>query len=309
MSDFRISAFYHFAALDDFAALKAPLAALACRKGVRGSILLAAEGVNGTIAGTDEGVDVVLAHMRADPRLAGLKDKSSRAGRMPFKRLKVRLKREIVSLGVEGIDPVEKVGTYVAPEDWNDLLRDPDVVLVDTRNDYEIAFGTFEGAMSPETRSFRSFPEWVRTAPAMANKPKVAMFCTGGIRCEKASSWFLDQGFEAVYQLDGGIISYLEQVAPGDNRWQGECFVFDQRVSVDADLAEGSYEQCFACRRPLSADDLDSPDYRVGVSCPHCIDEHTPEQLAAFRERRRQVELAERRGRRHVGASIEEQRS
>ncbi|WP_084650257.1 rhodanese-related sulfurtransferase [Stappia stellulata] len=236
MSDFRVSAFYHFAALDDFAALKAPIAALACGAGVRGSVLLAAEGVNGTIAGTDEGVEAVLSHLRADPRLAGLQDKSSRAERMPFKRLKVRLKREIVSLGVDGIDPVEKVGTYVAPEDWNALLQDPDVVLVDTRNDYEIAFGTFEGAVSPETRSFRSFPEWVKTAPAMANKPRVAMFCTGGIRCEKATSLLLEEGFGEVYHLDGGILNYLERVPREESLWRGDCFVFDERIAVDHDL-------------------------------------------------------------------------
>ncbi|SDU25926.1 rhodanese-related sulfurtransferase [Stappia sp. ES.058] len=250
MADYRISAFYHFAALDDFAELKAPLAALACGAGVRGSILLAAEGVNGTIAGTEDGVAAVLDHLRADPRLSDLQEKTSRAQRMPFKRLKVRLKREIVSLGVEGIDPVGKVGTYVAPEDWNALLQDPDVVLIDTRNDYEVAFGTFEGAVSPQTRSFRSFPDWVRSAPAMADKPKVAMFCTGGIRCEKATSLLLEQGFGEVYHLDGGILNYLEQVPREDSLWRGDCFVFDERIAVDHDLAptwgEGAPEEAHA---------------------------------------------------------------
>lgn len=235
-SDLRVSAFYLFAPLDDFEALRAPLLAVAEDAGVRGSILLAAEGVNGTIAGSDDGVEAVLAHLRKDPRLSALSEKNARAARMPFGRLKVRLKREIVSLGVESVDPRRRVGAYVDPQDWNELISDPDVVVVDTRNDYEIAFGTFEGAVSPETRTFRSFPEWVRGQREAGQGKKIAMFCTGGIRCEKATSFLLDEGFEDVYHLDGGILNYLEKVPREKSLWRGDCFVFDERVAVDHEL-------------------------------------------------------------------------
>ncbi|WP_428697770.1 rhodanese-related sulfurtransferase [Stappia sp.] len=233
MTDFRISAFFHFAPLDDYTAMREPLLAVAREAGIRGSILLAGEGVNGTIAGTQAGVERVLAHLRADPRLAGLVEKASFAGRMPFGRLKVRLKKEIVSLGVAGIDPRKAVGTYVAPADWNALISDPDVVVLDTRNDYEIAFGSFEGAISPDTRTFRSFPDWVRKARADGDGRKVAMFCTGGIRCEKASALLLSEGFGEVFHLEGGILNYLEKVPEAESLWQGACFVFDERVAVD----------------------------------------------------------------------------
>lgn len=237
MSDVRISAFYHFTPLEDHEGLRLPLLDLCRAEGVRGSILLASEGVNGTIAGPEAGIAAVLALLRSDPRLADLAEKASHADRMPFRRMKVRLKREIVSLGVEGIDPRRVVGTYVPPADWNALIADPDVVLIDTRNDYEVAFGTFEGAVSPETRSFRSFPEWVRSARQVANKPKVAMFCTGGIRCEKASALLLEEGFGEVYHLEGGILNYLEKVPREESLWRGDCFVFDERIAVDHDLA------------------------------------------------------------------------
>lgn len=236
MTRFRISAFYHFAPLDDFAEMRAPLLRVAQEAGIRGSVLLAGEGVNGTIAGTQDGVERVLAHLRADPRLAGLVEKASFAERLPFGRLKVRLKKEIVSLGVAGIDPRKAVGTYVAPEEWNALISDPDVVVLDTRNDYEIAFGSFEGAVSPDTRTFRSFPDWVRKARADGDGRKVAMFCTGGIRCEKASALLLSEGFGEVFHLEGGILNYLEKVPEAESLWQGECFVFDERVAVDHSL-------------------------------------------------------------------------
>ena len=234
MTDIRISAFYHFAPLPDYEALRQPLLDVAGAAGVRGSILLASEGVNGTIAGPEAGIAQVLAWLRADPRLAALEEKASWADRIPFARLKVRLKREIVSLGVEGIDPTREVGTYVAPQDWNDLISDPDVLVIDTRNDYEVAFGTFEGASSPDTRSFRAFPEWLRQQREEACAPrKVAMFCTGGIRCEKASALLLSEGFEEVYHLKGGILNYLEKVPQEESLWRGDCFVFDERIAVD----------------------------------------------------------------------------
>ena len=233
MTDFRISAFYHFAPLDDFAAMREPLLRVAQEAGIRGSILLASEGVNGTIAGSQAGVERVLAHLRADPRLSALVEKASFAERMPFGRLKVRLKKEIVSLGVAGIDPRKAVGTYVAPEEWNALISDPDVVVLDTRNDYEIAFGSFEGAVSPDTRTFRSFPDWVRQARADGDGRKVAMFCTGGIRCEKASALLLSEGFEEVFHLEDGILNYLEKVPEAESLWNGACFVFDERIAVD----------------------------------------------------------------------------
>ncbi|MAA97461.1 MAG: hypothetical protein CMN87_18495 [Stappia sp.] len=255
-STLRVSAFYLFVPLDDFQAMRDPLLAVAEAARVRGSILLAAEGVNGTIAGSDDGVETVLAHLRRDRRLADLSEKNARAERMPFGRLKVRLKREIVSLGVESVDPRRRVGAYVAPQDWNALISDPDVVVVDTRNDYEIAFGSFEGALSPETRTFRSFPEWVRGQREAGRAKKVAMFCTGGIRCEKATSFLLDEGFEDVYHLDGGILNYLEKVPREESLWHGDCFVFDERVAVDHDLratwGEGAPEEA----REVLPDDL-----------------------------------------------------
>ena len=236
MTDIRISAFYHFASLPDFEALRQPLLETAEAAGIRGSILLASEGVNGTIAGSEEGVAQVLAWLRSDCRLSGLQEKASWAERLPFARLKVRLKREIVSLGVAGIDPTREVGTYVPPQDWNALISDPDVLVIDTRNDYEVAFGTFEGACSPDTRSFRAFPEWLRQAGGTSAPRKVAMFCTGGIRCEKASALLLSEGFEEVYHLEGGILNYLEKVPQAESLWRGDCFVFDERIAVDHDL-------------------------------------------------------------------------
>ncbi len=232
-----IAALYKFCPLPDYQELREPLLAFARANGVKGSLLLADEGVNGTISGDDEGIMAVLDWLRKDERLADLVYKTSRAQRQPFYRMKVRLKTEIVRLGVPGIDPLKTVGTYVPPEEWNDLISDPDVVVVDTRNDYEFAFGTFEGAIQPETRTFRQFPKWVNESTALANKPKVAMFCTGGIRCEKATSLLLEQGFSEVYHLEGGILNYLEKVPVEESKWRGECFVFDDRVAVDHALA------------------------------------------------------------------------
>ncbi|MBG6209623.1 UPF0176 protein [Labrenzia sp. EL_126] len=236
MNDFLVAALYLFTPLDDFEEMRDPLKAFCVEHDVRGSLLLAAEGINGTICGPESEVQAVLAHLRADPRLEGLKHKEAWTHRHVFKRMKVRLKQEIVRLAVDGIDPNEIVGEYVKPEDWNDLISEPDVVVIDTRNDYEFAFGTFENALNPETQSFREFPDWVHEQENLKKKPKVAMFCTGGIRCEKATAWMLKNGFDEVYHLEGGILNYLEKVPEDQSLWKGECFVFDDRVSVDHQL-------------------------------------------------------------------------
>ncbi|MTI45343.1 UPF0176 protein [Roseibium hamelinense] len=233
MTDYLIAALYKFTPLEDFEAMRDPLKAFCAARDVRGSLLLASEGINGTICGPEISVREVLAHLRSDPRLADLAHKESWSHRHVYKRIKVRLKQEIVRLAVDDIDPNEIVGTYVKPEDWNALIEDPDVVVIDIRNDYEFAFGTFERAMNPETQSFREFPDWVDHSETLKKKPKVAMFCTGGIRCEKATAWMLKNGFEDVYHLEGGILNYLEKVPEEKSLWKGECFVFDDRVSVD----------------------------------------------------------------------------
>jgi UPF0176 protein len=287
--DFLVAALYRFVSLPDFADLQEPIRNLCEARGVRGTILLAPEGINGTIAGTEPDLRAVLAELNRMEPFRGLEHKESRTGRMPFPRLKVRLKKEIVSLGVPDIDPTSLTGEYVDPADWNALLDDPDLVLIDTRNDYEVALGTFERAVNPQTGSFRQFPEWVRESELLKEKPKVAMFCTGGIRCEKAAALLRRQGFEEVYQLKGGILKYLETVPPDESRWNGECFVFDERVSVAEGLVPGSYRLCRACRMPIGEADMASPDYREGISCPHCIDKHTDADRARFAERQRQM--------------------
>ncbi|MCX7556894.1 rhodanese-related sulfurtransferase [Xanthomonadaceae bacterium JHOS43] len=297
------AAFYHFATLPDFADKRAPLLALCEQHNVYGTVLLAAEGVNGTIAGEPGGVRAVLQFLRSDPRLASLEHKESPAARQPFHRMKVRLKREIVTLGVPELDPASQAGTYVEPSDWNALIADPDVVLVDTRNDYEVAIGTFPGALNPATQTFREFPEWLEQHPELRGK-KVAMFCTGGIRCEKSTALLRSRGFDAVYHLKGGILKYLETVPAEENRWQGECFVFDERVSVGHGLAPGSHTLCRSCRHPLSAEDRASPLFEEGVSCARCHHTLDDERRAALAERQRQSVLAEQRGQRHVGARV-----
>lgn len=275
-----------------------------CRaNGIRGSILLATEGINGTVAGPADGIAATLRYLRNDPRLSDLEHKESfvPTDHETFYRMKVRLKKEIVTMGVPAVDPTKGVGTYVEPEEWNALLADPEVLLIDTRNDYEVGIGTFQGAIDPKLKSFREFPEFVRKNLDPAVHRKVAMFCTGGIRCEKASSYLLHEGFEEVYHLKGGILKYLEEVPEEQSSWKGECYVFDNRVAVDHGLAPGSYELCFACRRPVSREDMQSPHYRYGVSCHRCIDEYTDEDRARFAERMRQIELAEMRKLRHIG--------
>jgi UPF0176 protein len=300
MTDFLTAAFYKFVELPDFAELKAPLLACCEANDVKGIILLATEGINSTIAGPAAGVQAVLAYLRRDPRLADLQHKEAWSAKSPFYRMKVRLKREIVTMGVPGISPTQMAGTYVKPEDWNALLADPDVVVIDTRNDYEVGIGTFAGALNPDIKSFAMLPQWVQQAPALhpasGNKPKVAMFCTGGIRCEKSTAFMRSQGFDEVYHLEGGILKYLESVPESQSRWQGQCFVFDERVSVGHGLVPGPHGLCRACRQPLDDADLASPLFEAGVSCPKCHATTRETQKNSARERQRQWELAKAKG-------------
>lgn len=304
MTQFLTAAFYKFVALPDFADLKKPLLTACHQHQVRGTILLAAEGINGTIAGSDAGVRMVLAMLRADKRLADLQHKEAIATTSPFYRMKVRLKREIVTLGVPGVDPNLMVGTYVKPQDWNRLIDDPDVLVVDVRNEYEIAIGSFAGAINPHTASFSDFPAWVNTDERLKSKPKVAMYCTGGIRCEKSTSYLRAQGFNEVFHLEGGILKYLETVPESESRWQGDCFVFDERVSVGHGLRHGQHEFCRACRHPLAAKDKLSEHYVEGISCSQCYAARTAEQKSAAAERQKQVALAERRKTTHIGSPM-----
>lgn len=298
-----IASLYKFVTLEDFRTLREPLLQACLGAGTRGTLLLAPEGINGTLAGTRQAIDEVLAYLRRDPRLADIVPREAHDTRQPFHRMKVKLKREIVTMGVPGVEPRRRVGTYVTPRDWNALLDDPEVLLIDTRNDYECGIGSFRGALDPQTTNFREFPEFVRNHLDPRRHRKVAMFCTGGIRCEKASAYMLEQGFEEVYHLQGGILRYLEEVPEAESRWRGECFVFDDRVAVNHRLERGRYDQCYGCRRPITAQDKRSPDYEKGVCCPYCKHSQTPDQKARFRERQRQMELAARRGTVHVGAA------
>ena len=296
-----VAALYHFARLPRFESLREPLQALCEAEGVRGTLLLAAEGINGTIAGPDAGIAAVLAHLRAQPEFAALEHKESRASKMPFLRMKVRLKKEIVTMGVEDIDPNRIVGTYVEPKDWNALITDPDTIVIDTRNDYETAIGIFKDAVDPKTKTFREFPGWVKANDGLHNKPKIAMYCTGGIRCEKATAFMKQQGFDEVYHLKGGILKYLEEIPAEESLWEGACFVFDERVSVTHGLAEGDHALCHACRNPLTPEDRQSPLFEEGVSCPHCHGTRSEDDKARYRERQRQIRLAAARGSRHIG--------
>ena len=298
MSAFVVAALYKFVDLPDYADLRAPLRAIMDAHKVKGTLLLAREGVNGTIAGSRDGIDAVLAHLRSDPRLADLEHKESYCDAQPFLRAKVRLKKEIVTLGVPGVDPNARVGTYIDPKDWNALIADPDVILIDTRNDYEVAIGTFEGAIDPKTASFGEFPEYVRANLDPRTHKKVAMFCTGGIRCEKASSFMLQEGFEEVFHLKGGILKYLEQQPEQDSLWRGECFVFDHRIAVGHGLAPSNLEECYGCRTPLQPGDKDSPMYEAGVTCPRCFETKSEAYKKSARERNRQLKLARERGER-----------
>ena len=298
-----VAALYRFARLDAFETLRAPLATFCCGRGIKGTLLLAHEGINGTVAGSEAAIAELIDHIEAIDGLAGLEVKYSGAAEMPFHRMKVRLKREIVTMGVENIDPATSAGTYVAPADWNALISAPDTIVIDTRNAYEVSIGTFKGAVDPDTASFREFPAWVEAHRAELEGRKVAMFCTGGIRCEKATAYVRSLGFEDVFHLKGGILKYLEEVPAEQSLWQGECFVFDERVSVSHGLAEGEAELCRACRHPLTTGDLASPHYAAGISCPHCFDARTDGDRQRYAERQRQVELAEARGKGpHIGS-------
>jgi UPF0176 protein len=299
---FLVAALYLFVSFPRFAEFREPLQAICNANGVKGTLLLAHEGINGTIAGSDEGIAAVLAYLRAQPEFARLEHKESRASSMPFLRMKVRLKKEIVSMGVENIDPNRAVGTYVEPKDWNTLIADPETLVIDTRNDYEIAIGVFRGAVDPKTKTFREFPDWVRNNTGLHNKPKIAMYCTGGIRCEKATAFMKEQGFEEVYHLKGGILKYLEEIPPEESLWDGACFVFDERVSVTHGLQEGVHTLCHACRQPLTPEDLLSPLHEEGVACVHCHDSRTDEDRERYRERQRQIALAKKCGERHLGS-------
>ena len=284
-----VATFYKFVKLPDFAQMQAPLLAYCQAQGIRGTILLAAEGINGTIAGCRQAIDSVLSFLRSDPRLIDLEHKESHADSPPFDRLKVRLKKEIVTLGLPEIDPSDRVGTYVSPQEWNALISDPEVTLIDARNDYEVSIGTFKGAQNPKTASFRQFPDYVRTHLDPTKHKKVAMFCTGGIRCEKATSLMMAQGFQEVYHLQGGILKYLEEVPPEESLWQGECFVFDQRVAVEHGLEAGTHEMCRSCGHPIAESDKTSPHYQEGISCPHCFDSLTQEKRARQEARQQQM--------------------
>ena len=298
-----IAALYHFTPFPDPAALRGPLQAACDQHGIRGSLLLAKEGINGTIAGTRAGIDAILKVIRALPGCADLEHKESCASDEPFLRMKVKLKREIVTMGQPDVDPTVNVGNYVAAEDWNDLISQDDVVVIDTRNDYECAIGTFEGAIDPKTASFSEFPAWWEKNKDRFHNKRVAMFCTGGIRCEKSTNYLLNEGVTDVFHLKGGILKYLEEVPAEQSKWDGECFVFDSRVSVGHGLAEGPYHLCYACRRPISDADMKRAEFEKGVSCHQCIDEHDEDRRERFRERQKQVRLAEERGERHIGAA------
>ena len=296
-----IAALYQFARFESPAALQGPLKSLGRAQGIFGTLLLAREGINGTIAGPKPGIDAMIAHIRALPGCADLAPKYSTAAAQPFTRFKVRLKAEIVTMGQPDVDPLASTGQYVTPADWNALISQPDVVVIDTRNDYEVEIGTFEGAVDPHTASFREFPAWWEKNKDRFHNKRVAMFCTGGIRCEKSTNFLRGQGVEDVYHLQGGILKYLEEVPTEDSRWQGNCFVFDGRVSVGHGLVEGPHALCHACRRPLLPEDTKRPEYEAGVSCHRCLAETTPERREGFRERQKQMALARARGEAHLG--------
>lgn len=301
MSQITVCAMYKFVTLSDFEALRAPLLQTMEDNGIKGTLLLAEEGINGTVSGSQQSVETLLSWLNNDQRLNPMSYKMSYDDEQPFHRTKVKLKKEIVTLGIDGIDPKQSVGTYVKPQDWNALISDPDVVVIDTRNDYEIEIGTFKHAIDPKTKSFRELPDYVADNLDPAKHKKVAMFCTGGIRCEKSTAFMKQQGFEEVFHLEGGILKYLEDVEQKDSLWEGDCFVFDNRVAVNHDLEKSHYDQCYACRLPITEQDKQSELFEQGVSCPKCHGTHSEAQIARFREREKQVQLAKERDEEHVG--------
>ena len=303
------TAMNHFVSLPHFKTLREPLLNFCVSQGIKGTILLADEGINGTVAGPEKSILELLDYLKKDRLFEGnfkdLGHKESWSDRHPFYRMKVKLKKEIVTLGVPGVSPTKMVGQYVKPQDWNAIISDPEVVLIDTRNDYEYAIGSFKNAINPKTNTFREFPGFVKTHFGPKKHKKVAMFCTGGIRCEKASSYVMSEGFDEVYHLEGGILKYLEEINPAESLWQGECFVFDQRVAIKHGLEVGEYDQCYACRYPLSTKEMQSDKYMAGISCPYCYNSHTPQKLKSLTERQKQVILAKQRGINHIGPTIE----
>ena len=302
MSTTVVCALYKFVTLENYESMRQPLLDVMLANEIKGTLLLALEGINGTVSGSQSAIDTLLKWLNDDPRLAPISFKTSLHEDQPFYRTKVKLKKEIVTMGVEGIDPRKTVGTYVKPKDWNALISDPDVLLIDTRNDYEIEIGTFKNAVNPNTESFREFPQYVKDNLDPAKHKKVAMFCTGGIRCEKSTAFMKEQGFDEVYHLEGGILQYLEDVPKDDTMWEGDCFVFDNRVAVNHDLEKSIYDQCYACRLPITEEDKQSELFEAGVSCPKCHGTHSEEQITRFREREKQVQLAQQRNEAHVGS-------
>ncbi|MDA9283117.1 rhodanese-related sulfurtransferase [Amylibacter sp.] len=301
MTKVIVAALYHFTKFSDYKKLQDPLRKICNSEGIKGSLLIAYEGINGTISGSRSGIDAVLKHIRSMPGCSNLEHKESFASEIPFKRMKVKLKKEIVTMGQPHIDPTLNVGNYIEPSDWNNLISQNDVILIDTRNDYEVAIGSFDGAIDPETKSFGEFPEWWEENRSKYQDKRVAMFCTGGIRCEKSTNFLLNEGVKDVYHLKGGILKYLEEVPEKNSKWNGECFVFDSRVSVKHGLEEGIYNLCYACRMPLAPDDFKKEEFEKGVSCHLCIDSNDDERKERFRERQYQVELADKRGKHHIG--------
>jgi len=312
MSNYLVTAFYHFAKNEQYVELQQPLLKFCQKQQLKGTILLATEGINGTISGEKESIALFHDYIKNNDLFNGLftnlEHKESWSKENPFYRMKVRLKKEIVALGVNGVSPTKKVGQYVKPEDWNELISDPDTIIIDTRNDYEVDIGTFKNAINPNTKTFREFPEYVDKNLDPAKHKKIAMFCTGGIRCEKATSLMLEKGFNEVYHLQGGVLKYLEKVPEKDSLWDGECFVFDQRVAVKHNLIEGDYDQCYACRHPLSPDEMKSKDYKPGISCPYCIDQLSLKKKHGLKERQHQIELARLRGELHIGKVMSKQK-
>jgi len=306
MSKIVISSLYHFVILDDYKTLRQPLLDLMLENEIKGTLLLAREGINGTVAGSQAAINILLSWLRSDSRLADIRQKVSYDDAIPFYRTRVKIKREIVTMGVEGIDPNQVVGTYVKPEDWNALISDPDVTVIDTRNDYEVSIGTFKNALNPDTETFRQFPDFVKNKLDSTKQKKVAMFCTGGIRCEKSTAYLKEQGFDEVYHLQGGILKYLETVEEKESLWQGECFVFDNRVSVTHALEKGNYDLCHSCRLPISEEDKKSEKYIQGISCHQCHDKKTELQRIRFMQREKQIQLAKSRGEPHIGSEMTE---
>jgi UPF0176 protein len=301
MNNYLVCALYKFVTLDDYEAKREPLRQFMESHEIKGTILLALEGLNGTVSGPEASISALLDYLNEDPRILPISHKESWHQEQPFYRTKVKLKKEIVTMGIEGIDPLKTVGTYVKPAQWNALIADPEVTVIDTRNDYEIEIGTFKHAINPRTESFREFPEYVSKELNPAKHKKVAMFCTGGIRCEKSTAYLKEQGFDEVYHLQGGILQYLEDVPEHESLWEGDCFVFDNRVAVNHDLTQSHYDQCYGCRLPITEEDKLSDKYEAGVSCPKCFGTHTEDQLARFREREKQVNLSKARQQEHVG--------